>query len=96
MELTREQITEKRERLGLSKSAFGRESGLHVSTISQIESGRLIPYPGQMKKKAIKAIPARLEPKGRRVIRATPGRKARPAHLVLTASPARTHGTARC
>ena len=48
--LTREQITEKRERLGLSKSAFGRESGLHVSTISQIESGRLIPYPGQMKK----------------------------------------------
>ena len=50
MELTREQITEKRERLGLSKSAFGRESGLHVSTISQIESGRLIPYPGQMKK----------------------------------------------
>ena len=47
MELTREQITEKRERLGLSKSAFGRESGLHVSTISQIESGRLIPYPGK-------------------------------------------------
>lgn len=59
MELTREQITEKRERLGLSKSAFGRESGLHVSTISQIESGRLIPYPGQMKK-IVKAF-SRLE-----------------------------------
>lgn len=50
MELTREQITEKRERLGLSKSAFGRESGLHVSTVSQIENGRLVPYPGQMRK----------------------------------------------
>ena len=50
MDLTREQITKKRERLGLSKSVFGRESGLHVSTISQIENGRLIPYPGQMKK----------------------------------------------
>lgn len=48
--LTREQITRKRERLGLSKSAFGREANLHVSTVSQIESGRLIPYPGQMKK----------------------------------------------
>lgn len=50
MELTREQITEKREMLGLSKSAFGREAGLHVSTVSQIENGRLVPYPGQMKK----------------------------------------------
>lgn len=48
--LTREQITHKREELGLSKSAFGREAKLHVSTISQIESGRLVPYPGQMKK----------------------------------------------
>lgn len=48
--LTREQITKRRERLGLSKSAFGREANLHVSTVSQIENGRLIPYPGQMKK----------------------------------------------
>lgn len=48
--LTKEQITEKRESLGLSKSAFGREAELHVSTISQIESGRLVPYPGQMRK----------------------------------------------
>lgn len=59
MELTRGQITEKRERLGFSKSAFGRESGLRVSTISQIESGRLISYPGQMKK--IVAAFSRLE-----------------------------------
>ncbi|WP_346695737.1 helix-turn-helix domain-containing protein [Thermophilibacter mediterraneus] len=50
MELTKEQITARRERLGLSKSAFGRESGLHVSTISQIENGHLVPYPGQVKK----------------------------------------------
>ncbi|MBP3884174.1 MAG: helix-turn-helix transcriptional regulator [Olsenella sp.] len=48
--LTGEWITLRRERLGLSKSAFGREARLHVSTISQIESGRLIPYPGQMEK----------------------------------------------
>ena len=50
MDLTKEQITERRERLGLSKSAFSREAGLHVSTVCQIENGRLIPYPGQMKK----------------------------------------------
>ena len=50
MELTKEQITARRERLGLSKSAFGRESGLHVSTISQIENGHPVPYPGQVKK----------------------------------------------
>lgn len=50
MELTRHQITKRREALGLSKSAFGRESGLHVSTVSQIENGRLVPYPTQMEK----------------------------------------------
>lgn len=43
MELSRFEITQRRERLGLSKSAFGRESGLHVSTISQIENGHLVP-----------------------------------------------------
>lgn len=47
---TGERITLRRERLGLTKSAFGREARLHVSTISQIESGRLVPYPGQMEK----------------------------------------------
>ena len=65
MELTREQITEKRERLGLSKSAFGRESGLHHSCLLQLfhdgDNGviGLIPYPGQMKK--IVAAFSRLE-----------------------------------
>ena len=52
-------MTARREALGLSKSAFGRESGLHVSTVSQIESGRLVPYPGQVEK--IEAAFARLE-----------------------------------
>ena len=50
MELSRFEITKRREQLGLSMSAFGRESGLHVSTISQIENGHLVPYPGQIKK----------------------------------------------
>jgi len=44
------QIALRRERLGLTKSAFGRETQLHVSTISQIENGQLIPYPSQMEK----------------------------------------------
>ena len=43
-------MTERREALGLSKSAFAREAGLHVSTVSQIEAGRLRPYPGQTRK----------------------------------------------
>lgn len=63
MELTKEQITARRERLGLSKSAFGRESGLHVSTISQIKNGHLVPYPGQVKK--MLAVFERLEAKER-------------------------------
>lgn len=40
----------RREALGLSRSAFAREAGLHVSTVSQIESGRLVAYPGQVAK----------------------------------------------
>lgn len=47
---TGERMALRRERLGLTKSAFGREARLHVSTISQIENGRLIPYLGQMEK----------------------------------------------
>ena len=50
MVLSKEEITRKREALGLSKSAFSRECGLHVSTVSQIEGGRLNPYPGQIEK----------------------------------------------
>ena len=52
MNLTKEEITRRRTALGISKSALGRESGLHVSTVSQIENGRLNPYPGQIQKLA--------------------------------------------
>ena len=48
--MTREEITRRREALGLSKSAFAREAELHVSTVSQIELGRLVAYPGQVEK----------------------------------------------
>lgn len=33
-----------------SFSKFARESGLHVSSVSQIVNGRLRPYPGQVRK----------------------------------------------
>lgn len=41
-----------RERLdrGLSMSALARVAGLHPSTVSQVEHGRLNPYPGQIEK----------------------------------------------
>ena len=38
------------------------EAGLHVSTISQIENGHLVPYPGQIRK--ILAAFERLEADG--------------------------------
>lgn len=40
----------RRERLGISKSALAREAKMHVSTVSQIETGRLVPYPAQVAK----------------------------------------------
>ena len=52
-------MKERRERLGLSKSKFAAEAGLHVSTVSQIETERLNPYPGQRAK--IEAALTRLE-----------------------------------
>ena len=45
-------ITVEREKQGLSMSALAAKAGMHVSTISQIESSRLIPYPGQVAKLA--------------------------------------------
>lgn len=57
--MTREQITKRREALGLTKSAFSRECSLNASTVCSIELGRLIPYPGQMAK--IEAAFERLE-----------------------------------
>ena len=50
MEFKREEVTRRREALGLTKSAFSRLCGLHVATLSQIENGHLVPYPNQIKK----------------------------------------------
>ena len=49
-EITKEQMKRRREKLGLSKSAFARECGMHPSSISQIELGRLNAYPSQLEK----------------------------------------------
>lgn len=43
-------ITKIRKQQGLSMSALARRAGMHVSSVSQIESGRLVPYPGQVEK----------------------------------------------
>ena len=48
--ITKEQMRRRREKLGLSKSAFARECGMHPSSISQIELGRLNAYPSQIEK----------------------------------------------
>ena len=48
--MTKDEIKRRREALGISKSALAREAELHVSTMSQIELGRLKPYPGQIEK----------------------------------------------
>jgi len=48
-------LTEERKEQGLSMSALAAKAGMHVSSISQIEGGRLIPYPGQVKK-LVKAL----------------------------------------
>lgn len=57
--MDRSEITRRREALGLSMSALGREAGLHPSTVSTIESGRLNPYPVQLEK--LRAAFERLE-----------------------------------
>lgn len=45
-----DEITRRREALGLSKSALARESNLNVSTISAVENGHMKLYPGQESK----------------------------------------------
>lgn len=45
-------ITELRKQKGLSMSALARKAEMHVSSVSQIESGRLSPYPAQIEKLA--------------------------------------------
>lgn len=39
-----------REQKGISQSSLSHIAGMHVTTISQIESGRLKPYPNQIAK----------------------------------------------
>ena len=41
-------LTEIRQSLGWSQSRLSRESGVHSSTVSAIERGRLNPWPGQL------------------------------------------------
>lgn len=43
-------MTEVRKERGMSMSGLARDAQMHVSSISQIESGRLIPYPNQVSK----------------------------------------------
>ena len=43
-------LTKERKNRGLSMSELARNACMHVSSISQIEGGRLQPYPGQVKK----------------------------------------------
>lgn len=49
-ELTKERITEEREKKGWSKARLSREAGLNATTISLIENGRVVPYPVQLEK----------------------------------------------
>ena len=46
---------------GLKQSEISRETGMHVSSISQIENGHLRPYPGQVKS-LVKALSWRGDP----------------------------------
>lgn len=43
-------LTQVRTEKGLSMSALARKAEMHVSSISQIENGRLAPYPSQREK----------------------------------------------
>lgn len=46
-------ITSQRLKRNWTKSELARRAGMHVSSVSQIESGRLVPYPGQVEKLAV-------------------------------------------
>lgn len=48
-------LTQVRKESGLSMSALARKAEMHVSSVSQIESGHLSPYPSQ-KEKLAKAL----------------------------------------
>ncbi len=75
-------MTDLRMKRGLSMSVLARKAEMHVSSVSQIEGGRLRPYPGQIKKIADAlewdGSPAALfretEPRLRRALRVNPYR----------------------
>ena len=46
-------LTAERKVRGLSTSALARRAEMHVSSVAQIESGRLRPFPGQVRKLAV-------------------------------------------
>ena len=46
-------LTLHRQELGWSKAELARRSGLHPSQVGQIEAGRLVPYPVQLRRLAI-------------------------------------------
>jgi len=55
-----------RRKKGWSQSELGRRAGVHPASISQIESGRLNPYPIQLEKiaDALEVDAEKLHPRG--------------------------------
>jgi transcriptional regulator with XRE-family HTH domain len=45
-------LTQLRKQAGISQAELARRAGLHHSTLSLVESGRLVPYPSQLHKLA--------------------------------------------
>ncbi len=45
-------LTQLRGQAGMSQAELARRAGLHHSTVSLVESGRLLPYPSQLAKLA--------------------------------------------
>ena len=45
-------LIEERNQRGWSRAELARRAGMHPSTVSLIESGRLVPYPSQLDKLA--------------------------------------------
>ena len=57
-------LTTERTRRGWSRSELARRAHMNPSTVSLIESGRLVPYPSQLRKleRALGLKPSELEP----------------------------------
>ncbi|MDR1184790.1 MAG: helix-turn-helix transcriptional regulator [Coriobacteriales bacterium] len=43
-------ITKERKARGISQSEMARRASMHISSLSAIETGRMIPWPGQITK----------------------------------------------